>query len=156
MRVLSANSFGFLLLAASSFSFADSVGPPYACPAGGGVMRVLLDGEFQGRTSNILKNRDLKAKHITLASAEEKWIKELAGASKNSRVHLWRGQTNVIFGLCKTPKCESRLYGAYNSLTGEYGFSVFESGKEGRTQGVLSEAAREGLLCGAMMDGLAR
>lgn len=156
MRVLSANAFGFLLLAASSLSFADSVGPTYACPAGGGVMRVLLDGEFQGRSSNILKNLDLKAKHITLASAEEKWIKELAGQSKNSLIHLWRGQTNVIFGLCKTPKCELRLYGAYNSLTWEYGFSVFESGKEGRTLGVLSASAREGLLCGAVMDGLAR
>jgi hypothetical protein len=156
MRKVNAIAYGFWLLAASSLSFADSVGPPYACPAGGGVVRVLLDGEFQGRSSNILKNRDVKGKHIALASAEEKWIKELAGASKNSRIHLWRGQTNVIFGLCKTPKCESRLYGAYNSLTGEYGFSVFETGKEGRTLGVLSEAAREALLCGAVMDGLAR
>lgn len=157
MRALPAKVLGcWLLWSVTSMSVADSVGPPYSCPAGGGVMRVLLDGEFYGGASIILKNRVLKAKHLTLAKSEDKWIKELAGASKNNRIHLWRGQTNVIFGLCKTPKCESRWYGAYDSLTGDYGFSIFESGKEWRLLGVVSEAAREGLLCGAVMDGLGR
>lgn len=46
--------FYWLLLSATSPSFADSAGPPHLCPAGGGVMRVLLDAEFRGGASTIL------------------------------------------------------------------------------------------------------
>ena len=78
----------WLLWSVTAMSFADSAGPSHACPADGGVMRVLLDGEFHSGASTLLKIRSLTASLIALTGAEKQWVKELTGASKNNRVHL--------------------------------------------------------------------